>query len=551
MSYIGMVLSGATTNRCKIQVLEEYERSLREGMFVIVDTKYQDKMQRILGRIIKIGTYNDFYEEGDIWSEARRKGSIIPENIARRYTIAEVELLGILPNLVEVNIPPTPGDKVLPIKSTEEILSVDRSKNIYIDFGEIYGYRNVPIPLSVEGIPMHMAFTGVTGSGKSYTFGYFIELLAKLGKKFGRTIPVIVIDANADYIDFYVKWKEKKFAGFNKVRRVVFLNSSACRRREYTDILRLDLKITEEGLEEGLTPSDFAEMIADFYKPTGTELQTAVLQTLFETLILEEVKDLNFVFRERDTFRDVIIKKLNDFKKQRRYHQASIEAAMRSISLLRRELVNNDLIYDEYGSCINWKFLQNVVEDNELVIFDFSADGATGVSLKVKQFVVAYLSVLLYKLFVKYKIENRTKYMIFAIEEAQNYCPNLSKYPVGSNVARKYIALIATQGRKFGLSLALITQRPMYVDPIAMAMINTFFIHRTAPEDINYLIKLLGGAGKELLRKALSLETGNVIIHGQMVPFSFPVLASVPRREIEPTMGKTYVSGFIKGDAVE
>jgi len=38
----------------------------------------------------------------------------------------------------------------------------------------------MPLPLDIQGIPMHMAILGVTGSGKSYTIGYLPELLAEV-----------------------------------------------------------------------------------------------------------------------------------------------------------------------------------------------------------------------------------------------------------------------------------------------------------------------------------------------------------------------------------
>ena len=537
---IGIILTGATTLGSKVQILEEYERKVREGMFVIVQTKIGDEKKRILGRVTKLETYNEFFEVGDLWSEARRKGKEIPTSIAKRYTIATVEFLGVLPGLTEVTTPPTPGDPVLLIERTDEIFRVD-SKGVYIEFGEIYGYKNIPVPLTVEGIPMHMAFIGVTGSGKSYTVGYFIEKLAELKEIYGRAIPMIIIDANADYIDYFMAYNEGKFTGFNSIRRIVFNDSTARETGNYSDIIRVDLRLDDYGL----SPPDLAEMIIDYYKTAiGAELQISVLQTLFENLRAEGSIDLNFLFEDNNEFRN-LMRRLDNLRSE--FHHASVEAAKRALRIFRDSLVQHKMLCsDAFDECVNWRFLEDIVENEHLALFDFSADGATGIPVKMKQFVVAYLAVMLYKLFVHYKMKNQTKYLVFVIEEAQNYCPNISKYPIGANVARKYIALIATQGRKFGLSLALVTQRPVYVDPIAMAMVNTFFIHRTAPDDASYLRKLLGGVSADLFNKIPNLETGHLVLHGQMVPFNFPILVRVPKRKIEPSIGKTDVSGFFK-----
>ena len=46
--------------------------------------------------------------------------------------------------------------------------------------------------------------------------------------------------------------------------------------------------------------------------------------------------------------------------------------------------------------------------------------------------------------FTKYKIEEDGRYLIFLIEEAQNFAPDTS-YPCGSSLAKNKLSLIATR----------------------------------------------------------------------------------------------------------
>ena len=81
--------------RKKARLLESAEKGeILEGMLALIESENRSK---ILARISSIIPYNAFYTEGDPWSEARRKGLPIPEEIARQYEICELDLLIELP----------------------------------------------------------------------------------------------------------------------------------------------------------------------------------------------------------------------------------------------------------------------------------------------------------------------------------------------------------------------------------------------------------------------------------------------------------------------
>jgi DNA helicase HerA-like ATPase len=186
--------------------------------------------------------------------------------------------------------------------------------------------------------------------------------------------------------------------------------------------------------------------------------------------------------------------------------------------------------------------VDELVKKGGLAVIDFTVIGAPGYPLHLKQFIVYYIAYLLFKRFVEYKQqEELQRSLLFVIEEAQNYCPNLAEYRIGYSLARDVLQQIATQGRKFGLCLCLLTQRPSYVDPVIMSMCNTFFIHRIAPGDESFVKRVTGGLPDSLERRLTRLDTGYVIITGQAIKSGLSLLVHIRKgidRLVEQKAGK-------------
>jgi hypothetical protein len=541
---VGVILSGASTQTAVCQLYEHAERGkIREGMFLQVET--QDN-QKILARVTNIIPQNEFYLPGDAWTEARRKQWQVPENLARRYELCELELLGRIPQLKEITVPPYAGDKVFEIdvsKAPEEIFGVKNPSPGIIWYGTLIGYSNSPIPLSIEGIPMHLAVFGVTGSGKSYDVGALIEKLVRIysDENTHLSIPMLIIDANADYIDYFKCCQEKGSLGAcPTVTRYVFPNSPEMRRyHKNTKPIAINLNT--------LTLRDLAELIVQYYSGgEKNELQVAAIETLIH--YMDECGDIakdNYqsVFLDETIFMRAM-QRIDELKKKDFIHAATAAAIKRGLNKFV-EIENHYNLLSESPK-IESEFVDDLTKNRGIAIIDFSADAAPGVPLALKQLVISYISSLLFQKFTDYKVKQEERYMLFIIEEAQNYCPNLAVYDVGYSLAREKLSLISTQGRKFGLSLCLVSQRPSFIDPIVLSMCNTFFIHRISPEDVSFVKKISGGLPRDLERRLTTLERGEVIVTGQMSLVPFPLLIRIPEREIPHTYGKTDVLSALR-----
>lgn len=546
---IGIVLSGSTTRRAIAQLYAEYEGKVYENELCFIISS--DERHKFLCRVDKITPFSEFFEEGDAWSEARRKMAPIPTDLSRRYYTLELELLGEIKSghLTEVVVPPAPGYEVVRIRDKNEILEVmglKQDEKLSIEFGRLFGYKDIPLYLDLDAIPMHLAVVGVTGSGKSYTVGYLIEQISNINTKRLRTaITTMVIDANGDYLDYYdVFYNEHRNIGnYANVVRFVF-NKSPAKLSRGVKVISMDLDIFE--------PREVAELIITYYSGGSlNELQVAGLELVLRRLYEEEAYRVSQLFIEDRNFERVLLPGLERARDERLIHDQTLRAIIRAVTKFKNDVIDQyELVTFKNLVTLSTKFIDSITDpDNPtLAIIDFSTDGAPGVSIQLKQLVVSYITKLLLKKFTSYKIEGKDKIMLLIIEEAQNYCPNLQTFPIGYSLARDNLAQIATQGRKFGLSLCLVSQRPSFVDPVVLSMVNTFIIHRISAEDVSFVKRIAGGLPKNIENKLTTLTTGRAIVVGQMNRLGFPVIVDIPERKIKPTIGRISVSKILAGE---
>lgn len=75
--------------------------------------------------------------------------------------------------------------------------------------------------------------------------------------------------------------------------------------------------------------------------------------------------------------------------------------------------------------------------------------------------------------------------IVIFIEEAHNYIPSTR-----TSFCKNVIQQIAREGRKLGIHLVLLSQRPRHIDPTALSQCGSIVaFHLTNPEDIDYLMK--------------------------------------------------------------
>jgi len=391
---------------------------------------------------------------------------------------------------------------------------------------------------------MHLSIVGVTGSGKSYTVGYLIEKLSEIMVGDVKTaLPITIIDANGDYIDYYEAYyiNHQKIGSYTNILRFVF-NNSPVRLNKGVKVISIDLDVFD--------PREVAELVITYY--TGgalNELQVSGLESALRTL-KEDGYTMASIFLDDTNFNTMLMGQLEQARESRLIHDQTLHAIKRALNKFKTDVVDKyQLITYSRQVTFSSNLIDSITHPRSpsLVIVDFSADGAPGVSLQLKQLLVAYITKLLLKQFTDYKMGGSDRILLLIIEEAQNYCPNLETYPIGYSLARDNLAQIATQGRKFGLSLCLVSQRPSFVDQVVLSMVNSFIIHRISVGDVPFVKRVAGGLPDVFEDKLTSLATGRAVITGQINRLGFPVIVDIPERKIKPTIGRISVSKILTG----
>jgi uncharacterized protein len=115
--------------------------------------------------------------------------------------------------------------------------------------------------------------------------------------------------------------------------------------------------------------------------------------------------------------------------------------------------------------------------------------------------------------------------VLFVLEEAHNFAP--AQAP--SDAGRQAIAItkqIAQEGRKFGVCLVLISQRPSRLDETTLSQCNSFIIMRMVnPADQAFVRRVVETLGEDDVKLLPDLDVGEAILSGQLV--NFPVLARI------------------------
>jgi DNA helicase HerA-like ATPase len=103
--------------------------------------------------------------------------------------------------------------------------------------------------------------------------------------------------------------------------------------------------------------------------------------------------------------------------------------------------------------------------------------------------------------------------LLFVCEEAHRYAPADKK--VGFGPTKRALSRIAKEGRKYGVFLGLVTQRPAEIDPTIISQCSTLFVMRLANDRDQELIRsAVSDAAASLLTFIPSLGTREVFTFG-------------------------------------
>jgi len=406
-------------------------------------------------------------------------GQIIELISDKNQTIALCNVIGYVDKdkkVRQMRVPFASGSEVLKAedKLIKGVLALETNRNgAYI--GKLDS-KDIMIRLDLKKLlTKHVSIIAKTGAGKSYMASVLIEEILE------KKVPLLIIDPHGEYSTLKQKNDNKK--DIQRMEKFsITAKSYAAQVREYGDI-----NINNEAIPLKLNDQMTSQELIHLMPGKLTSNQMAVLYSA--------LKNLNPV-----TITGLLLE-LETEENNAKWNLINVIDYLDKLELFSSDYTQyNELIQPGTCSIINMR----------------------GIEPEMQQIIV-------YKL-MKDLFEERKKGRIppfFAvIEEAHNFCPERG---FGDAKSASIIRTIASEGRKFGLGMCIITQRPARVEKSVLSQCNTQIILKvTNPNDLKAIISSVEGISSESESNIKSLPIGTAMITGIV---DMPLLVNIrPKR---------------------
>lgn len=373
-------------------------------------------------------------------------------------TLANADIIGYRDSRGFLKTPTTPFAPGTPIFAAEKE-SITKTLGLpeegaYIGLLEGYKIR-VILPLK-HLLTKHIAVLAKTGGGKSYMGGVLLEELAEKG------VPVVVIDPHGEYYSLVQKNSRES--------ETKFMEGFGIEPKSYRGQIRLfDIK----GLR-----LDSRVGAQEIFQMLPTKISSSQKGILYSALKNLQGRDY--------TLRDII----DEVAASPQHSKWGL------ISIL-------EVLEDTKLFSTNPTSPGELVKEGVVSIIDLNE-----AKPEMQQIVVMKLAQELFQARKRGEIPE----FLLMIEEAHNFCPERGFGEVASS---RIIRDIASEGRKFGLGLCVITQRPARIDKNVLSQCNTQVILKvTNPNDLNAIVDSVEGVTPGLREEIKDLPVGGAVVVG-------------------------------------
>lgn len=158
---------------------------------------------------------------------------------------------------------------------------------------------------------------------------------------------------------------------------------------------------------------------------------------------------------------------------------------------------------------------------SNLTIIDLS-----GIPFEIVDVTVAVLTRLLFDLNFWTPAHQRHP-LLLVYEEAHNYIPRTDN---GRRFARLAVERVAKEGRKYGVSAMVLSQRPSELSETVLSQCNSMVVMRLSnPEDQTYVCKVVGDHFTGLMQMLPNLRPGEAFVLGDSVLMPMRTLVGLPK----------------------
>jgi len=502
--------------------------NLQFGEFVVAQNR---NGEWVIGTIRKLQNINWLLISGkstyqSLQLDLEQYGESIEDN---EEVIASVRVLGklnfngeridVLPNRV-----PIPNGRTVYRLSDEVLKAIYNPGEGYINVGTLLLRENVPIYLNAdELVSRHFAVLAVTGAGKSNTVAVMISQIVE---KLRGT--VVVLDPHGDYVKLKLPDTGKKYVKI------------------------IDAKIRPEEMD--------SEELADLIEVAkNATIQREFLAKAWETIKYENpnLGGRELIEKLMETINDWIRNKAAIYWDEGKKDYLTEELKSDRVETLRGVVLRLRRFLRNYGGLLTSEDLISQIEPGKANVIDLGPldEG----QMKV---VVGKLLQGIFEARVDYEkarktlerieeelresraaktskleeeieelkelmksIEKKSKALaepiLMIVEEAHIFAPQGEH-----NDAVRVLSRIAREGRKFGVGLGIVSQRPNKLNEDVLSQTNTKIILRIVnPRDQEYVLKASEQLSNDLLADIASLGKGEAVIVGQAI--ALPALVKI------------------------
>ena len=323
---------------------------------------------------------------------------------------------------------PAPGTPVYPISTADLKQMYAADDRAHVEIGNVYPTKDIRAALYVDAmLGKHFALLGSTGTGKSTSAALILHRICELSPQ-GH---IVMIDPHGEYGAAFKTTGEVYDVGNLQMpywlmnfeeHCEVFVTTSGSERQIDADILA---KCLVAAKMKNRLAQDYGKLTVDSPIPY-------LLSDLVNLIQL----DMGKLDRAGDTAPYLRLKtKIEEVKGDPRYGF----------------MFSGMLVADTMGAFLG-RIFRLPADGKPISIIDVS-----GVPSEITSVVVAVLSRMVFD-FAIWSRNEPQRPILLVCEEAHRYVPN-ERNADGSSVGR-ILSRIAKEGRKYGVSLGLITQRP-------------------------------------------------------------------------------------------
>jgi DNA helicase HerA-like ATPase len=408
-----------------------------------------------------------------------------------------------------VQLPSSPfnaGQPVFPAAKNQiiKVLGLD----INVRTGSYIGLlrnHNLKVHLDINSlVQKHVSVIAKTGSGKSYMVGVLVEELIK------RKVPMVIIDPHGEYSSLMHPNIDE--------HETRLMSKYGIRPRGYPDAIKefsLNPSINLGSIALKLPSYGFtADGISELLGLRGSGVQTSILYKALNRLNAKKP-----VFTIKD-----LISVIELDRNSAKWHLINSLENLLGTGIFSNEPTRlTDIVKPGFATMINLR----------------------GAPPQQQQLVITQLT---RQLFEARKL-NKIPALMLVLEEAHQFCPQQGK-ALSSNV----LHTVASEGRKFGLGLCVVSQRPAMVNKNVLSQCNTQVILKvTNPNDLKAIIASVEGLTNAMIDEIQRLPVSVAIVIGGGI--TVPIFVDVRVRETKhggkPVDIFTNVDTFHAGQPVD